>query len=176
NPFSDSEEEQPDGCSSFAILPEASGDGHTYAGQNRDWLAQTGETVVLLRITQPGKPTIVMQTEAGQIGRHGANSAGIALNPNAPSAARAAIGDALRDHFGFPNSLCKHDDQRLGTGDRYHTVASSIVDLTAGEYWISAGPPCENDYRLVPWNLYQVEGAHVEGASPPQTPAVTAAR
>ena len=293
NPFSDSEEEQPEGCSSFAILPEASGDGHTYAGQNWDWLAQTGETIVLLRITQPGKPTIVMQTEAGQIGRHGANSAGIALNANglgarfgkgvgipqpfirrrilestemqgalkavfdskqsvctnllithrdgfaidlettparhgwmyptdgilahtnhflafvpeqiaatyrpfsvtslwrlprlerglqavrtanAPSAARAAIGDALRDHFGFPNSLCKHDDQRLGTGDRYHTVASSIVDLTAGEYWISAGPPCENDYRLVPWNLYPVEGAHVEGASPPQTPAVTAAR
>ena len=34
-----------------------------------------------------------------------------------------AIVIALRDHFGYPNSLCKHDDARLGTGDRYHTIA-----------------------------------------------------
>ena len=75
------------------------------------------------------------------------------------SSVKDAIGDALRDHFGHPNSLCKHDDPRLGTGDRYHTVASSIVDLTAGDYWISSGPPCENEYRRLPWNLYQEEAA-----------------
>jgi len=273
NPFRD---EEPEGCSSYAILPEAAADGHTYCGQNWDWLAQTGSTVVILRITQPGKPTIVMQTEAGQIGRHGANSAGIALNANGlgprfgkpgglpqpfirrkilestemqsalkavfdsrqsvctnlvithrdgfaidlettpgrhgwmyatdgilahtnhfvsfvpeqiaatyrpfsvnslwrlprlehglkavrtakgATGVRDAIADALRDHFGHPNSLCKHDDQRAETGDRYHTVASSIVDLTTGDYWISAGPPCENEYRRLPWNLYQEETA-----------------
>jgi isopenicillin-N N-acyltransferase-like protein len=249
NPFAESEE-NPEGCSSYAILPEASGDRHVYAGQNWDWLAQTGETVILLKIVQPGKPTVFMQTEAGQIGRHGANSAGIALNANglgsrfgrgvaipqpfirrrilesadmqgalkavfdstqsvctnlvithrdgftidlettpgrhgwlyatdgilvhtnhfiafvpeqiaatyrpfsvnslwrldrlqrgleavreANSSAEVfkAIAAALQDHFGYPNSLCKHDDARLGTGDRYHTIASSIVDLTRGE-------------------------------------------
>src|SRR6266542_6632903 len=275
NPFAESEEE-PEGCSSYAILPEASGDRHVYAGQNWDWLAQTGETIVLLKIAQPGKPTVFMQTEAGQIGRHGANSAGIALNANGLGArfgkgvaipqpfirrkilestemqgalkavfdskqsvctnllithrdgfsidlettparhgwmyatdgilvhtnhfiafvpeqiaatyrpfsvnslwrlprlerglkavrtavgatgVRDAIADTLRDHFGHPNSLCKHDDPRAETGDRYHTVASSIVDLTSGEYWISAGPPCENEYRRLPWNLYQEEPA-----------------
>lgn len=282
NPFRD---EEPEGCSSFAILPEAAADGHTYAGQNWDWLAQTGATVILLRIAQPGKPTIVLQTEAGQIGRHGANSAGIALNANGlgprfgkpgglpqpfirrkilestemqsalkavfdsrqsvctnlvithrdgfaidlettperhgwmyptdgilahtnhfvsfvpeqiaatyrpfsvnslwrlprlerglqavrtatgPAGTRDAIADALRDHFGHPNSLCKHDDPRQGTGDRYHTVASSIVDLTSGDYWISSGPPCENEYRKLPWNLYQ--------GSTATTPALAAVR
>src|SRR5207245_7185314 len=75
NPFADEAEE---GCSSYAILPEASGDGHVYCGQNWDWRCETAGTVILLRIVQPGKPTIVMQTEAGQVGRHGANSAGIA--------------------------------------------------------------------------------------------------
>src|SRR5437762_7132014 len=79
NPFADEAEE---GCSSYALLPQASGDGHVYCGQNWDWRCETVGTVVLVRITQPGKPAIIMQTEAGQVGRHGANSAGIALNAN----------------------------------------------------------------------------------------------
>jgi len=274
NPFAESEENA-EGCSSYAILPEASADGHTYAGQNWDWLAETAETVILLKITQPGMPTLFMQTEAGQIGRHGANSAGIALNANGlgarfgkgmaipqpfirrkilesadmQSALKAvfdskqsvctnlvithrdgfaidlettparhgwmyptegilvhtnhfiafvpeqiaatyrpfsvnslwrldrlkrgleavrdakdsagvyqAIVIALRDHFGYPNSLCKHDDARLGTGDRYHTIASSIVDLTNGDYWLAAGPPCQGTYERI-WNVYQEEPA-----------------
>jgi len=285
NPFAESEE-NPEGCSSYAILPEASGDRHTYAGQNWDWLAQTGETVILLKIAQPGKPTVFMQTEAGQIGRHGANSAGIALNANGlgsrfgkgvaipqpfirrrilesadlQSALKAvfdstqsvctnlvithrdgftidlettpgrhgwlyatdgilvhtnhfiafvpeqiaatyrpfsvnslwrldrlkrgleavrvangsgeafqAVVAALQDHFGYPNSLCKHDDARLGTGDRYHTIASSIVDLTSGDYWLAAGPPCQNPYARI-WNIY--EGATAR----PSDLATTASR
>ena len=36
----------------------------------------------MLRVKQEPKPTIVMQVEAGQIGRQGANSAGIGLNGN----------------------------------------------------------------------------------------------
>src|SRR5438034_7560721 len=79
NPFAEEAEE---GCSSYAILPQATGDGHVYCGQNWDWRCETAGTVILLRIVQPGKPTIIMQTEAGQVGRHGANSAGIALNAN----------------------------------------------------------------------------------------------
>src|SRR6266513_5105490 len=238
NPFAEEAEE---GCSSYALIPPASGDGHVYCGQNWDWRCETAGTVILLRIAQPGKPTIVMQTEAGQVGRHGANSAGIALNANGlgtrwgkgigvpqpiirrrileapemqtalravfdsrqslstnllvthrdgfaidlettpdrhgwmyPTAgllvhtnhfiafvpeqiaatyrpfsvnslwrldrlqrgleavrgangadgARTAIATALRDHFGHPNSLCKHDDDRRGTVGRYHTIAS----------------------------------------------------
>jgi isopenicillin-N N-acyltransferase-like protein len=71
-----------DGCSSFAILDEASGDGHVYCGQNWDWRSAIADTVVVLRIVQPGKPTIIMHAEAGQVGRQGANSAGIGLNAN----------------------------------------------------------------------------------------------
>lgn len=268
NPFADEAEE---GCSSYALLQQASGDGHVYCGQNWDWRCETAGTVVLLRISQPGKPTIVMQTEAGQVGRHGANSAGIALNANGlgtrwgkgigvpqpiirrrilesadmqtalravfdsrqslctnllitqrdgfaidlettpdrhgwmyptdgllvhtnhfiafipeqvaatyrpfsvnslwrlprlteglravkkardSEGARAAIGAALRDHFAFPNSVCKHADENTQGTDVNQTIASSIVDLTTGEYWLAAGNPCEGEYRLLPWNLY----------------------
>ncbi len=283
NPFADEAEE---GCSSYAILPEASGDGHVYCGQNWDWRCETSGTVILLRITQPEKPTIIMQTEAGQVGRHGANSAGIALNANglgtrwgkgigvpqpiirrkileAPemqsalravfesrqslctnllithrdgfaidlettpdrhgwmyptdgllvhtnhfiafvpeqiaktyrpfsvnslwrlprlteglraangsgssTAVRDAIGGALRDHFGHPNSVCKHGDARSQGTDLNQTIASSIVDLTTGEYWIAAGNPCENEYRRLPWDLY------ADDASSPQNVLVSAA-
>ena len=269
NPFADEAEE---GCSSYALLPQASGDGHMYAGQNWDWRCETAGTVILVRITQPGKPTIVMQTEAGQVGRHGANSAGIGLNANGlgtrwgkgigvpqpvirrkilesadmqtalravfdsrqslctnllithrdgfaidlettpdrhgwmyptdgllvhtnhfiafipeqvaatyrpfsvnslwrlprltdglqaarrkgdSASVRAAIGNALRDHFAYPNSVCKHGDTNTQGTDVNQTIASSIVDLTTGEYWLAAGNPCENEYRRLPWNLYE---------------------
>ncbi|HEX3790565.1 MAG TPA: C45 family peptidase [Pseudonocardiaceae bacterium] len=76
------EGELPEGCSSFALLPEATGDGHVYCGQNWDWRTGTQPSMVVLRVVQPPKPTIIMQVEAGQIGRQGANSAGIALNAN----------------------------------------------------------------------------------------------
>lgn len=71
-----------DGCTSFALLPEATPDNHVYCGQNWDWREGTRPTTVLVRIVQPPKPTVVMQVEAGQVGRHGANSAGVALNAN----------------------------------------------------------------------------------------------
>ncbi|GAA1550477.1 C45 family peptidase [Kribbella lupini] len=71
-----------DGCTSFALLPAANPLGRVYAGQNWDLYSGVADTVVVLRITQPGKPTIIGHVEAGQVARHGANSAGIALNAN----------------------------------------------------------------------------------------------
>ncbi len=83
NPFAGQVMEKLDeGCSSFAVLAEANAARRVWAGQNWDWREAVADTVVLLRIVQPGKPTIVCQVEAGQVGRHGANSAGLALNAN----------------------------------------------------------------------------------------------
>lgn len=265
NPFASDE------CSAYVVLPEASGDGHVYCGQNWDWKLATQDTVIMLRIEQPGKPTIVMQTEAGQIGRQGANSSGLALNATGlgprwgeglrlpqpyirrrvldswdlnealeamfrsrqsvssnlllthregfaidvettpgrhgwgypesgvlvhtnhfvyfvppqieddyrPAVAdslirldriqrvlrrapetgsseemRALIREAMTDHFSHPNSVCNHPDERQPALDRSQTVASTIVDLTTGDYRLSHGPPCSSDYELLPWNLY----------------------
>jgi isopenicillin-N N-acyltransferase-like protein len=264
NPFDD----VPGECTSFAIMSEASGDGHVYCGQNWDWREGVRDTVVLLRIEQPGKPTILMQVEAGQIGKHGANSAGLALNGNGLVASipagmgvplnfirrkvleqwdmNAALRAVLRvrqsfstnvllthrddfaidvettpgrhgwlyptdgllvhanhfeafvpsqieptyrpssidslyrgyrvrqalqrarternipavartamsDHFSAPYSVCTHPDEADHPVDAQLTIASSLVDLTTGEYRIAAGPPCTNDYAVVPHNLY----------------------
>lgn len=265
------DEEPAEGCTSFAVYGEASGDGHVYAGQNWDWRAGVADTVVMLRIVQPPRPTLIMQVEAGQIGRQGANSAGIALNANGlggrfddgvglpqtvvrrsvldqptiseaidvlcrtrahiasnalltcregfaidlettpaghgwmypdrgllvhgnhyqagipaalaagyrplapdslvrvpraedglrglrgstgPDESRKLIKQAMSDHLGYPESLCTHPDPRQSRLEHWTTLVSSCVDLTAGDYHVTAGTPCDHDYQHLPWNLY----------------------
>jgi isopenicillin-N N-acyltransferase-like protein len=274
DPFANLDESR-EACTSYFISDEASGDGHVYAGQNWDWRSGINDTVIMLRVQQPPKPTIVMQVEAGQVGRHGANSAGIALNANGlggrfgsklgipqpyirrkvldsttmhdalaavfkstqsictnllishrdgeavdlettpgrhgwlqptdgvivhanhfmafvpepltgsyrpfspdslyrvtrvqrafkrmrdartPEAMRELIATALRDHFGYPDSVCNHADPLRHELDRTETVASSIVDLTTGDYHLAFGMPCEREYQRLPWNLYDAAG------------------
>ena len=55
----------------FKVCGQAAGDGHAYCGQNWDWRSAILDTVVMLRIEQPGLPTIVMQVEAGQVDEGG---------------------------------------------------------------------------------------------------------
>jgi isopenicillin-N N-acyltransferase-like protein len=258
-----------EGCTTFALTQGGSGDGHVYCGQNWDWRVGTKESVVMLHVKQAPKPAIVMQVEAGQIGRHGANSAGIGLGANGLAApfgftagvpspfirrrildshtmhdalaavmearqsvcanlvfthrdgycidlettparhgvmeptdgvlvhanafiahvpeqieatyrpysvdslfraprmeshlrrARAAastdetrrvIADGLADHFAYPNGVCSHPDPR--DGGRWETIASTIVDLTTGEYLVAPGNPCKHAHEALPWNLY----------------------
>lgn len=259
-----------DGCTSFALTPDFAGDSHTYCGQNWDWRAGAKDSLICLRITQPGQPTIIMQTEAGQIGRHGANAAGVALNANGlgggfhgrvgvpqtflrrrilqartlhdalkvvfdtrqhipanlmltyrggiaidlettpfrhqwltpdsgilvhgnhyqamipPQLAetyrpfsvdsiyrvsqlerllRTTVGSgsteevrrgvklALANHLSYPQSLCAHASRVEGP-DGWLTIASSLVDLTTGEYFLAAGNPCKVTHEKLPWNLY----------------------
>lgn len=264
-----------DGCSSFALLAEATGDGHVYCGQNWDWREGTELTTVMLRIVQPPLPTVVMQVEAGQVGRHGATSAGIALKANGldgnfgtppglpqpvlrrmildsptmrdalqvpfavrqhiatnllithrdgvaidlettplghrwgypgdgvlvhgnhyqygvphavthtyrPSSVdslyrvpvieaglarardaadgagvRKVVAETMSDHFGHPFGVCAHLRPSDEPTSRYKTVMSSLVDLTAGEYRVLRGNPCEGEYELLPWNLFDGPG------------------
>jgi isopenicillin-N N-acyltransferase-like protein len=71
-----------------------------------------------------------------------------------PEQMRALIGTALRDHFGQPNSVCNHPDPRNDRLVQNQTIASSMVDLTDGQYFVAAGLPCETEYIKAPWDLY----------------------
>ncbi|WP_067546050.1 C45 family autoproteolytic acyltransferase/hydolase [Nocardia crassostreae] len=272
----DDERDSADGCTSFSLTDGAAGDGHVYAGQNWDWRTAVQDTVVALRVVQDPLPTLIMQVEAGQIGRHGANSAGIALNANGlggrfdaaigvpqtfirrlalnqtelpdalnvlartpahiagnvmltdrsgfsidleitphgigwlypedgllvhgnhyqgtvppqlagryrpisvdslirvPQARRtlgrvryattgAAVRDRIRaamsDHLGYPESLCTHPDERRPAVRHWSTLLSSCVDLTAGEYYLTNGTPCANEYEKLPWNVFDGPGS-----------------
>ncbi|WP_029264730.1 MULTISPECIES: C45 family autoproteolytic acyltransferase/hydolase [unclassified Microbacterium] len=277
----DERDDAVDGCTSFFLTGEGSGTGHTLVGQNWDWRTRTAGTTLIVRVVQDPLPTVIMQVEAGQVGRHGANSAGISLNANGlggsfgaavgvpqtlirrlvldqgdiasalrmlvktrphiasnalladrsgfgidlettpsgvdwiypergviahtnhfqasvppqlagsylpvaadsllrlpraqaglaavaraenPEQSYALVREAMSDHLGFPEGVCTHPHPDSPSVKQWSTLLSSCVDLTTGEYRVANGFPCETEYEVLPWNLY--DGPHVELPSP----------
>lgn len=70
-------------CSAFAVLPEATADGHTLIGQNWDWLLHCFDTVVVLEVEQDEGPNFVSVVEAGLLAKTGMNSSGLGVATNA---------------------------------------------------------------------------------------------
>lgn len=70
-------------CTSLAVLPEVSANGHTLLAQNWDYLLGIHERCILLDVEEEGHPHILMHTEAGIIGQKGFNSEGLGLVVNA---------------------------------------------------------------------------------------------
>jgi isopenicillin-N N-acyltransferase-like protein len=275
----DDERDAIDGCTSFFLTGEASGTGHTLVGQNWDWRTRTASTTLIVRIVQDPLPTVIMQLEAGQVGRHGANSAGIALNANGlggsfgtgiglpqtlirrlvldqgdiasalgtlvktrphiasnallahrsgfgidlettpsgvdwlypeggliahtnhfqasvppqlagsyrpvsadsllrlprvtaglaevssaatPAESYELVRAAMSDHVGYPDGVCTHPHPEAPSVKQWSTLLSSCVDLTSGEYRVANGFPCETDYEVLPWNLYDGPRDHFD--------------
>ncbi len=52
-----------------------------------------------------------------------------------------------RDHLSRPDSICRHENPKDSEADRVKTLFGSIVDLTAGEAYISGSTPCSTEYR-----------------------------
>lgn len=69
-------------CTSALALPAVTADGHLLHGQNWDWNPRCEDSVIVLRIENGDGPDILTFLEAGQLARHGMNSAGIALTVN----------------------------------------------------------------------------------------------
>lgn len=69
------------GCTSFALLPSKTANGHLLLGENWDWIPEARGLV--LKIHEPGVPQIICFTEAGIVGgKMGLNSAGLGLAIN----------------------------------------------------------------------------------------------
>jgi isopenicillin-N N-acyltransferase-like protein len=70
-----------DGCTSFAVAPDATADGHLLIGQNWDWVPEVLGAV--LHTTDPDGFETVAFTEAGIVGgKIGVNAAGVGLCVN----------------------------------------------------------------------------------------------
>ncbi len=249
------------GCTSFAVLPEASADGHTYLGQSWDNLAGLVDACIVLRVKRGGRGDYVTITEAGVPAMVGLNAAGIAVARNALVTPRAGetpgvpmnavhyrilqaetVGDAvgavaaaqlasplcyvigapgdaialeaappdldfihdeggilthanhfvssrlhvtdlgkvalpdslfrarrlrrflevrrgaldvaaifegMKDHFNYPDSICRHPDERDAADGRLATVFTTVMDLDAKVLYFSDGQPCQRAYRAV---------------------------
>lgn len=61
---------------------------------------------------------------------------------------------ALRDHYSFPDSICRHVDPQVAPGEEIESVYSVVMDLDARELSIASAPPCRNAYAR--WQLDEV--------------------
>lgn len=59
------------------------------------------------------------------------------------------IQDVLKDHFGYPDSICRHQNRSLHLNDRWETLTSMIINLTEGKMLFTNGPPCSNKYETI---------------------------
>ncbi|KAJ4325389.1 hypothetical protein N0V94_000731 [Neodidymelliopsis sp. IMI 364377] len=67
-----------DGCTALSWHNK-----NAWLGQNWDWMTEQKQNLIITKITQAGKPTIIQVTEAGIIGKIGFNSAGVGTLFNA---------------------------------------------------------------------------------------------
>jgi len=75
-------ETPPGECTSFAVTPEASADGHMLLGQNWDWVPFAREVCVLVDVRRDDKPSFATIVEAGMLAKVGVNAAGFGLCTN----------------------------------------------------------------------------------------------
>lgn len=59
----------------------------------------------------------------------------------------ARLQTMLADHANAPNTICHHPDKQGSFIEQSESIASIIIDLTAGTLDLSDGPPCEYPYQ-----------------------------
>lgn len=96
----------PGECTSFAVAPAASADGHMLLGQNWDWVPFASEVCVLLEARRDDKPGFVTIVEAGMLAKVGFNSAGLGVCTN--------------------TLVSEHDAGRRGVP--YHVMLRALLD------------------------------------------------
>ena len=93
------------GCTSVAVMPYKSDNGHTLLAQNWDWKEIAQGALIVLEIHQKNKPDILMLTEAGIVGKIGFNSAGIGVCLNALGSDKRWEGETLPLHIALRGVL-----------------------------------------------------------------------
>jgi isopenicillin-N N-acyltransferase-like protein len=103
------------------------------------WLAHTNHylTPVMQALEQPGSCTGSHLRLSRAQGLISAQLGGITVE---------GLQGILRDHANRPASICSHPDPADLPYEQYMTVASLVMDLTAGVMWAATGPPCTADY------------------------------
>jgi isopenicillin-N N-acyltransferase-like protein len=81
-------ETPPGECTSFAVTPEATADGHMLLGQNWDWVPFARDICVMVEVLRDDKPSYATIVEAGMLAKVGLNAAGFGLCTNTLVSAR----------------------------------------------------------------------------------------
>ena len=69
----------PEACTAFAVGPDYTGDGSTYAGQTKDTGPGANERSIVLKVRPDGRPAILSFSYAGHLAQIGICSTGVSL-------------------------------------------------------------------------------------------------
>lgn len=69
------------------------------------------------------------------------------------------VKNALKDHVGYPQSVCRHPDDEVPEVRRTMSIASIVMDLGERVMYVASGPPCCHEYQAV-----RLPGESREGA------------
>ena len=81
----------------------------------------------------------------------------------------ATLDDARRllaDHADYPYGICAHPEPGVHPLEQGATITSLLMDLTAGQMWVTAGNPCQAPYQDVAWSAASPAEASPAEASP----------
>ena len=132
-------------CTTSAVLPEATADGHTLLAQNWDQRLACQPNTVIIEQHTAGEPAILFVTEAGILFRHGMNNQGIGVVGNALRSDRELAGDA-----GLPAPVARRralrtdnlaDARRaIDTTPRSHSANHLLADAAGAAVDLEAVP------------------------------------
>ncbi len=66
---------------------------------------------------------------------------------------------ALADHFGYPNAICRHPDERQPEAKRTMTNAAFVIDLNTRTMQIANGPPCSHAFETLALDAEEISRA-----------------
>lgn len=65
-----------------------------------------------------------------------------------------AFRQILADHGTAPDAICRHAREDLPPAEQAESIASLLIDLTAGTLDLADGPPCRHPYRRIALDGY----------------------
>ncbi|KAF2126201.1 peptidase C45 acyl-coenzyme A:6-aminopenicillanic acid acyl-transferas-like protein [Dothidotthia symphoricarpi CBS 119687] len=125
-----------DGCTALAWqtsnlqAPRSQYMPRSWLAQNWDWMTEQKQNLIITKITQANKPTIIQVTEAGIIGKIGFNSSGLGTLLNAIKV-HGVDSTRLPVHFGLRMALESNSVDEAVSKLETHGMASSAHILIA---------------------------------------------
>tara|TARA_Y100001960_G_C14762825_1_gene875080 strand:- start:350 stop:1495 length:1146 start_codon:yes stop_codon:yes gene_type:complete len=59
------------------------------------------------------------------------------------------LANGLSDHFNYPDSICRHPNPTIGSGQRIETLGCIIMDLSNRVLHYCSGSPCEGEFASI---------------------------
>jgi isopenicillin-N N-acyltransferase like protein len=132
-------------CTTAAVLPGATADGHTLLAQNWDQRGRCQENTVVIEQRIAGEPALLFVTEAGILFRHGMNDAGIGIAGNALRSDREGRADQGAPAPVARRRALRHDNladarRALESTPRSHSANHLMADARGAAVDIESVP------------------------------------